>query len=88
MQQDAVGKKILRLINGGLLTSKSRKSRSLFQPKKQNRTPSLSWNNLDIPAFLLEQMRFLLAVINDPNNAGAESCQLALKSLYNELKKL
>lgn len=34
------------------------------------------------------QMSMLLAVINDPNNAGAESCQLALKSLYEQLKKL
>lgn len=35
-----------------------------------------------------EQMQYLLAVINDPNNAGAESCHLILKSLYNDLKKL
>lgn len=35
-----------------------------------------------------EQMSMLLAVINDPNNAGAESCQMALKSLYEHLKKL
>ena len=34
-----------------------------------------------------EQMRYLLAVINEPNNAGSESCHLALKSLYNDLKK-
>lgn len=35
-----------------------------------------------------EQMQYLLAAINDPNNAGAESCHLILKSLYNDLKKL
>ena len=35
-----------------------------------------------------EQMRYLLAVINDPNNIGAESCYLTIKSLYNDLKKL
>ena len=35
-----------------------------------------------------EQMSMLLAVINDPNNAGSESCYLALKSIYNQLKKL
>lgn len=35
-----------------------------------------------------EQMSMLLAVINDPNNAGAESCYMALKSIYNQLKKL
>lgn len=35
-----------------------------------------------------EQMQYLLAVINDPNNAGAESCHLILESLYNDLKKL
>ena len=34
------------------------------------------------------QMSMLLAVINEPNNAGAESCRLALKSLYEHLKKL
>ena len=34
-----------------------------------------------------EQMQYLLAVINDPNNAGAESCHLILESLYNDLKK-
>jgi len=35
-----------------------------------------------------KQMRYLLAVINDPNNIGAESCYLTIKSLYNDLKKL
>lgn len=35
-----------------------------------------------------EQMSMLLAVINDPNNAGAESCHLMLQSLYAGLKKL
>ena len=35
-----------------------------------------------------EQMQYLLAVINDPNNAGAEPCHLILESLYNDLKKL
>ena len=35
-----------------------------------------------------EQMRYLLAVINNPNNAGAESCHLTLESIYNDLKKL
>lgn len=35
-----------------------------------------------------EQMRFLLAVINDPNNAGSESCHLVLKELYEQLKTL
>lgn len=34
------------------------------------------------------QMSMLLAVINDPNNAGSESCHLSFKSLYNDLKKL
>ena len=34
------------------------------------------------------QMSMLLAVINDPNNAGSESCYLALKSIYEQLKKL
>ena len=35
-----------------------------------------------------EQMSMLLAVIRDPNNAGSESCFLAFKSLYEDLKKL
>jgi hypothetical protein len=35
-----------------------------------------------------EQMSMLLAVIRDPNNAGSESCSLAFKSLYEDLKKL
>lgn len=35
-----------------------------------------------------EQMRFLLAVINEPNNAGSESCHLVLKGLYEQLKNL
>ena len=35
-----------------------------------------------------EQMAMLLAVINDPNNAGAESCYMVLKSIYNNLKEL
>jgi len=34
------------------------------------------------------QMSMLLAVVNDPNNAGSASCHLSLKSLYNDLKKL
>ena len=34
------------------------------------------------------QMRYLLAVINDPNNIGSESCYMTIKSLYNDLKKL
>lgn len=35
-----------------------------------------------------EQMHFLLAVINEPNNAGSESCHLILESLYHDLKSL
>lgn len=35
-----------------------------------------------------EQMGMLLAVINDPNNAGAESCHLMLQSLFADLRKL
>ncbi len=35
-----------------------------------------------------EQMSMLLAVINEPRNAGAESCQLALSDLYQDLRKL
>ena len=36
----------------------------------------------------LEQLSMLLAVINDPNNAGSESCQIALRGIYEQLKKL
>ena len=35
-----------------------------------------------------EQMSMLLSVLREPNNSGAESVQLALKSLYNDLKAL
>ena len=35
-----------------------------------------------------EQMSALLAVLNDPNNIGAETCQLALEELYEHLKAL
>ena len=35
-----------------------------------------------------EQMSMLLAVLNDSNNITAESVHIALKSLYNDLKKL
>lgn len=35
-----------------------------------------------------EQIGMLLAVINDPNNASAESCHLMLQSLYADLEKL
>lgn len=34
------------------------------------------------------QMRALRAIINEPNNAGAESCQIAITSLYEDLQKL
>ena len=30
----------------------------------------------------------LLAVFNDPNNIGSQTCQLALTDLYEQLKKL
>ena len=35
-----------------------------------------------------EQMALLRAVISDPNNAGAESCQLVLREIYQQFKKL
>ena len=35
-----------------------------------------------------EQMCMLRAIINDSNNAGSESCHLAMESLYNDLKAL
>ena len=35
-----------------------------------------------------EQMSMLRALVNDPNNVGAESCHLAMESLYEQLKKL
>ena len=36
----------------------------------------------------VSQMRALRAIINEPNNAGAESCQIAMTSLYEDLQKL
>ena len=35
-----------------------------------------------------EQMSALLAVLNDPDNIGSQSCQLALSELYDDLMKL
>ena len=35
-----------------------------------------------------EQMCALLAVLNDPDNIGSQTCQLALTGLYDDLKKL
>ena len=35
-----------------------------------------------------EQMALLRAVISDPNNAEAESCQLVLREIYQQFKKL
>ena len=35
-----------------------------------------------------EQMSALLAVLNDPDNIGAETCQLALSELYDDLMNL
>jgi len=35
-----------------------------------------------------EHLSALLAVFNDPNNIGSQTCQLALTDLYNDLKKL
>ena len=58
---------------------KSLKNRG--NPPKSN-TNSPSWKPSE------EQMGMLLAVINDPNNAGAESCHLMLQSLFADLQKL
>lgn len=35
-----------------------------------------------------EHLGALLAVFNDPNNIGSQTCQLALTDLYEQLKKL
>ena len=35
-----------------------------------------------------EHLSALLAVFNDPNNIGSQTCQLALTDLYEQLKKL
>ena len=34
------------------------------------------------------QMSALLAVLNDPDNIGSQTCQLALSELYDDLNKL
>ncbi len=54
----------------------------VLNARKEDPDPAGVWKPSE------EQMSMLLAVINDPNNAGAESCQIALKSLYEQLKKL
>lgn len=35
-----------------------------------------------------EHLSALLAVFNDPDNIGSQTCQLALTDLYEQLKKL
>lgn len=35
-----------------------------------------------------EHLSALLAIFNDPNNIGSQTCQLALTDLYEQLKKL
>lgn len=35
-----------------------------------------------------EHLSALLAILNDPNNIGSQTCQLALSDLYEQLKKL
>lgn len=35
-----------------------------------------------------ERLSALLAIFNDPNNIGSQTCQLALSDLYEQLKKL
>ena len=35
-----------------------------------------------------EQISLLQAIVNDPNNAASESCQIALKEVIRQLKKL
>lgn len=35
-----------------------------------------------------EHLSALLAILNDPNNIGSQTCQLALTDLYEQLKKL
>lgn len=54
----------------------------LKEHKNQFLKPQNAWKPSE------EQMCYLLAVINEPNNAGSESCHIILKSLYRDLKKL
>lgn len=54
----------------------------LKEHKNQFLKPQNTWKPSE------EQMCYLLAVINEPNNAGSESCHIILKSLYRDLKKL
>lgn len=35
-----------------------------------------------------KHIRFLQAMVNDPNNASSESCQIVLKDILEKLKKL
>ena len=35
-----------------------------------------------------EHLSALLAILNDPNNIGSQTCQLALSDLYEQLKKI
>ena len=70
-------------LDGQFVTEAARKQcLEWFNKHRRDFLNSSSWKPSE------EQMSMLLAVINDPNNAGAESCQIALKSLYEQLKKL
>ena len=44
--------------------------------------PQKQWKPSD------EQMGLLQAIVNDPNNASSESCQIVLKEVIRQLKKL
>ncbi len=56
--------------------------------KKQD--TSLAWLKSLRPSWKpsKEHLSALLAVFNDPNNIGSQTCQLALTDLYEQLKKL
>ncbi len=48
----------------------------------QSLRPHKQWKPSD------EQLALLLAVVNEPNNAGSESCHLVLEEIYRQLKAL
>ncbi len=56
--------------------------RSLKERIDNMPSDELQWKPTD------SHLRFLRAVVNDPKNAGAESCHIALKSLLEEIEKL
>ena len=81
-EDERIRKAILRFLNPDKGGTKYSSNAQLVEWSAWLKSLRPSWKPSE------EQMRYLLAVINEPNNAGSESCHLTLKGLYEQLKKL